>query len=169
MVRKLASGTGIHSDSSVLNGSETIARAFLEEGASVTLMARNPEKGAVAVAALDAGDRARFVAGDAMVQADVEGFVDATVEAYGTVDELNCVLGLIAEACRGEDRMGELRQMVLGIQNELFDLGSQLAVLAEDRREGTPVIVESDMVFKSCNVFNVEGLLHLNRQSIDFE
>ena len=36
----------------------------------------------------EAGDRARFVAGDAMVQADVEGFVDATVEAFGTIDVL---------------------------------------------------------------------------------
>ncbi len=65
-----------------------IAKAFLAEGANVTVMARNPEKGAAAVATLDAGDRARFVAGDAMVQADVEGFVDATVAAFGTIDIL---------------------------------------------------------------------------------
>ncbi len=65
-----------------------IAEAFLAEGASVTLMARNPAKGEKAVAALKAGNRARFIAGDAMVQADVEGFVDATVKAFGRVDIL---------------------------------------------------------------------------------
>lgn len=65
-----------------------IAQAFLAEGASVALMARNPEKGARAVASLGAGDRARFISGDAMVQGDVEGFIDATVAAFGRVDIL---------------------------------------------------------------------------------
>lgn len=65
-----------------------IAQAFLAEGASVTLMARNADKGAKVVADLDAGERCRFIAGDAMVQSDVEGFVDATVAAYGRIDIL---------------------------------------------------------------------------------
>ena len=65
-----------------------IARAFLDEGAVVTLMARNASKGAAALATLGAADRARFIAGDAQVQADVEGFVDATVAAFGRVDIL---------------------------------------------------------------------------------
>jgi NAD(P)-dependent dehydrogenase (short-subunit alcohol dehydrogenase family) len=65
-----------------------IAQAFLREGARVTLMARNPEKGRQTVEALDVGDRCVFVAGDAMVQEDVEGFVDATVSRYGTIDIL---------------------------------------------------------------------------------
>jgi len=65
-----------------------IARAFLDEGASVTLMARNAAKGAAAVAILGAGSRARFIAGDAQRQADVEGFVDASIAAFGRVDIL---------------------------------------------------------------------------------
>ncbi|MBM4203521.1 MAG: SDR family oxidoreductase [Gammaproteobacteria bacterium] len=65
-----------------------IAEAFLAEGASVTLMARNPAKGEKTVAALNAGNRAKFVAGDAMVQADVEGFVHATIKTFGRVDIL---------------------------------------------------------------------------------
>jgi len=65
-----------------------IARAFLAEGASVAVMARNPERGARVVRELDAGDRARFEMGDATRQGDVEGFVDATVAAYGRVDIL---------------------------------------------------------------------------------
>lgn len=65
-----------------------IAEAFLSEGASVSLMARNQAKAEKVLAQLDAGDRCIFVAGDAMVQADVEGFVDATAERLGNVDIL---------------------------------------------------------------------------------
>ena len=65
-----------------------IGKALLAEGASVALMARNPEKGAKAVADLNVGDRALFIPGDAMVQADVEGFIDSTASKLGTVDIL---------------------------------------------------------------------------------
>jgi len=65
-----------------------IGKAFLAEGASVALMARNPQKGARAVAELNVGERAVFIQGDAMVQADVEGFVDATSSKFNTIDIL---------------------------------------------------------------------------------
>ncbi|MEZ4747954.1 MAG: cob(I)yrinic acid a,c-diamide adenosyltransferase [Calditrichia bacterium] len=68
------------------------------------------------------------------------------IVAYGTIDELNAHLGLVAEGLR--DATGDLaiiREKVLRIQNELFDLGSQLAVLPEDRRENTPVIHDPDV------------------------
>lgn len=68
------------------------------------------------------------------------------IEAYGTVDELNAILGLVAEALRDTSTALEsLHQQILRIQNELFDLGSQLAVLPQDRREGTPVICNADI------------------------
>jgi 3-hydroxybutyrate dehydrogenase/3-oxoacyl-[acyl-carrier protein] reductase len=65
-----------------------IARAFAAEGASVALMARNPDKGQQALESLNIGERALFVAGDATSQADVEGFVDRTVAQFGTLDIL---------------------------------------------------------------------------------
>ena len=65
-----------------------IAEAFLAEGAKVALMARNEEKAARVIEALNAGDRALFIRGDAMVQEDVEGFVDQVVGKYGCVDIL---------------------------------------------------------------------------------
>jgi NAD(P)-dependent dehydrogenase (short-subunit alcohol dehydrogenase family) len=65
-----------------------IAEAFLAEGAKVALMARNEEKAARVIDALNAGDRAVFVRGDAMVQDDIEGFVDQVVEKFGCVDIL---------------------------------------------------------------------------------
>ena len=65
-----------------------IAEAFLAEGASVALFARNPDKGAKVLEELGAGDRAIFVAGDVMAQGDLEGFVDYVVKHFGTLDIL---------------------------------------------------------------------------------
>jgi NAD(P)-dependent dehydrogenase (short-subunit alcohol dehydrogenase family) len=65
-----------------------IAEAFLAEGARVAVMARNAEKAQKMLAALGVGDRCHFVRGDAMQQADVEGFVDATVGHFGGLDIL---------------------------------------------------------------------------------
>ena len=62
------------------------------------------------------------------------------IESYGTVDELNSHLGLVLEALRAISGLDDLRANLLRVQNELFDLGSQLAVLAEDRQPTTPVI-----------------------------
>jgi cob(I)alamin adenosyltransferase len=45
------------------------------------------------------------------------------IEAYGTVDELNCVLGVV----RAQLEAGEIHALVTRIQNELFELGAQLA------------------------------------------
>ncbi|MCR9280009.1 MAG: SDR family NAD(P)-dependent oxidoreductase [Pseudomonadaceae bacterium] len=65
-----------------------IAEAYLREGAKVTVMARNPAKAEAMLAEVNAGDRLTFVAGDAMSQSDVEGFVDKTVAQYGQIDIL---------------------------------------------------------------------------------
>ena len=57
---------------------------------------------------------------------------DARIEAFGTVDELNAVLGL-ALARGVPDEFGHWLER---IQNELFDLGADLAVpLGDERRE----------------------------------
>ena len=53
------------------------------------------------------------------------------IEAYGTVDELNSVLG-VAMATGLVERLAE---PVAVIQNELFHLGSDLCVLEEDKEE----------------------------------
>ena len=56
---------------------------------------------------------------------------DLRIEAYGTVDELNSVLGL---ALAGE-LPAEFRGWLEQIQNDLFDLGADLSVPLDDRRE----------------------------------
>lgn len=65
-----------------------IAEKFLHEGARIALFARNAEKGAAVLKELNAGDDAIFVAGDVMKQADVENFIDKTVNHFGTIDIL---------------------------------------------------------------------------------
>ena len=65
-----------------------IAEAFLAEGASVALFARNADRGAKVLEELGAGERAIFIAGDVMAQADLEGFIDQTIKHFGTLDIL---------------------------------------------------------------------------------
>ena len=65
-----------------------IAEAYLAEGASVAVMARNADKAEKMLAEVGAGDRLIFVQGDAMDQASVEGFVDQTAAHFGRVDIL---------------------------------------------------------------------------------
>lgn len=83
---------------------------------------------------------------------------DARLEAYGTVDELNAVLGVLVEELQrhpltagperaaGEgDRSGALAGRLRRIQNELFDLGGELATLAEDRHPKQALISDADI------------------------
>jgi cob(I)alamin adenosyltransferase len=67
---------------------------------------------------------------------------DIRVEAYGTVDELNCFVGQAISFMEG-DRYADLRADLLQIQHELFDCGSDLALLKKELR---PYKVTADMV-----------------------
>jgi cob(I)alamin adenosyltransferase len=65
------------------------------------------------------------------------------IEAYGTVDELSACLGLARTALDAKDAppgAAELAAILLRVQNELFNLGSDLATLAADHRSTQPVI-----------------------------
>ncbi|MGH7139996.1 MAG: cob(I)yrinic acid a,c-diamide adenosyltransferase, partial [Pirellulales bacterium] len=57
---------------------------------------------------------------------------DARIQAMGDVDELNAVIGLTR--CEGLD--AQMDQLLRSIQNELFDLGAELAT-PEPERMGT--------------------------------
>jgi cob(I)alamin adenosyltransferase len=58
---------------------------------------------------------------------------DARVQAYGTVDELNSVIGLALTTAEGE-----IRATLLSKQSELFSLGAMLAT-ADGKASGTGV------------------------------
>lgn len=57
---------------------------------------------------------------------------DSRVEAYGTVDELNSFLG---QALSGmvDDKFDDMKGQLLYIQHELFDCGTDLAMLKEGK------------------------------------
>ncbi|SRR5258706_5383356 len=60
--------------------------------------------------------------------------------AYGTVDELNSVIGL-ARAFNAEEKStgsGRLDAELAQVQNHLFNLGAELATLPKDFRSGMP-------------------------------
>jgi len=62
------------------------------------------------------------------------------IEAYGTIDELNAIIGLArvfnAESKKPGKRARWLDEVLRQLQNELFDLGSELATPAESFYEG---------------------------------
>ena len=64
----------------------------------------------------------------------------ARIEAYGTTDELNAIVGIVRTF--NEERLGEgehhrwLDEVLKKIQNQLFDLGSELATPAGAEYEG---------------------------------
>jgi cob(I)alamin adenosyltransferase len=55
------------------------------------------------------------------------------VEAYGTVDELNALIGLAAAACdRDREVPAKIRSILTAVQSRLLDLGAELAAPRED-------------------------------------
>jgi cob(I)alamin adenosyltransferase len=65
------------------------------------------------------------------------------IEAYGTVDELSSCLGLARAALETAPVPAgarELDDVIKRVQNELFNLGSDLATLPEDRHPKQPLI-----------------------------
>ena len=72
-------------------------------------------------------------------------------EAYGTVDELNAVLGYVRAhlAANGtkldEPDKTKLDNWLGQLQQQLFNLGCDLCVLPEDRRETTPGIHDDNV------------------------
>lgn len=66
---------------------------------------------------------------------------DLRVEAYGTIDETNAVIGLARLHTRETD--SELDAMLELIQNDLFDLGADLC-FPEEMKNGKPSLRVSD-------------------------
>jgi cob(I)alamin adenosyltransferase len=72
------------------------------------------------------------------------------VEAYGTVDELNTIVGLVrsfnSQAAPHPRREG-LDRLLQAIQQRLFDLGSQLATLPGDEFPGQVLVQAEDVTW----------------------
>ncbi len=69
---------------------------------------------------------------------------DVRVEAYGTTDEANSVIGLarsaLARAGTGDPRLAEADAMLARIQNDLFDLGADLCTPEGKTKRDEPAL-----------------------------
>ena len=90
------------------------------------------------------------------------------IESYGTVDELNAVVGLARTANRTAPSISagdraRIERVLERIQNELFHLGSDLATLRADRHPRQPVIERRHVqaLEKTIDALN-SGLPELN-------
>lgn len=63
------------------------------------------------------------------------------IESYGTVDELNSYIGLL----RDHKELGKHEQLLLNIQNNLFSIGSSLAVESGKSFDYIPKLSESEI------------------------
>lgn len=70
---------------------------------------------------------------------------DDRIEAYGTVDELNAVVGLVRVELAEAGVLPELDRMLLRVQHALFNLGGALATHLDDRRPDAPAVRDEDV------------------------
>jgi cob(I)alamin adenosyltransferase len=75
------------------------------------------------------------------------------IECYGTVDELNATIGM---ACAALPESSQLVPVLRRIQNELFNLGAQLATPDAERRAGMPSVEERhvEALEVECDEYN---------------
>lgn len=64
------------------------------------------------------------------------------IEAYGSVDELNAWIGVLADASENIERNSFLKE----IQDRLFTIGAELASEPEQNKKKLPELFESDIV-----------------------
>jgi len=78
--------------------------------------------------------------------------LDPRIAAYGTVDELNAALGVVVAG----ECPPSIGDVLLRVQNELFDLGADLAVplVQEGRLRVTQELV--DALERDCDAFNAD-------------
>ena len=78
---------------------------------------------------------------------------DLRVESYGTVDELNTVLGFARSICQNP----EIKAWTETIQRTLFRLGSALATPPESKKQ-PPIISNEDIAMLTELVHNIEAI-----------
>ncbi len=84
------------------------------------------------------------------------------IESYGTVDELNSIIGIVRSLVlerQPADHWKRLSEILLAIQQKLFDVGSELATHSDDSYEGQIISKESDVQW-------LEGLIDALNEKI---
>ena len=77
------------------------------------------------------------------------------IESYGTVDELNSYIGLVAD----QEVNSKRREILREIQDRLFTIGSSLASDPEKSKVKIPDLLESDVQFLEENIDNMNNEL----------
>jgi cob(I)alamin adenosyltransferase len=67
------------------------------------------------------------------------------VEAYGEVDELNAVIGIVRALNRESNTGATLEEQLRWIQNKLFDVGSILATVPGQTFQNMPKLTQNDV------------------------
>ena len=79
---------------------------------------------------------------------------DPRLKAYADVDEANCTIGVVLAASEVAD---DIRQLLLRIQNDLFDVGADLCTPVVDNPPYEPLRVTQqyiDVLEAACDSFN---------------
>jgi len=79
------------------------------------------------------------------------------IEAYGTVDELNSMVGFLRDSIAGDHRLSDLCESLLKIQNELFDVGGELSVpldVLDTRRQQVVSMADVARLEQEIDLFN---------------
>ena len=66
------------------------------------------------------------------------------IEAYGTVDELNAVLGVVRAELGDAGDPGRIDPLLARVQHQLFDLGAELATPSPEEK-GTALLTDSQV------------------------
>jgi cob(I)alamin adenosyltransferase len=101
-----------------------------------------------------AGDGGRT----ALVGGEMRPKHDPRVEAYGTVDETNAAIGLARLHTAGD---GDLDAMLARIQNDLFDLGADLATPQVERKG------REDLRIAEAQVERLEGEIDAMNEALE--
>lgn len=80
----------------------------------------------------------------------------ARIHAIGDVDELNAWLGKLAVELQNESTLADSLKLCETIQQQLFNLGAELAILANDKRPNSPHITQAniDALEKDMDLMN---------------
>ncbi len=78
--------------------------------------------------------------------------LDERIAAYGAVDELNSAIGLVLAGGSAPS----IREVLLRVQNELFDLGADLSVPLEHEGRLRATQEQVDRLEAECDRFNAE-------------
>ena len=91
-------------------------------------------------------DRVYTRGGDAgqtsLIGGDRVSKADPRIDAYGSIDELNATLGLVVEALVSSQAGAHLTPIIRRVQNELFNVGCELATPDAERRAKMPQIAQ---------------------------